>query len=92
MKLYSLQGKLYPKPPFDFSKSLNFVSMFTPTGGEQTITQSSFIKAVYLDDQTLAFKLINNGSIEKPVLSYMIYSKDELNEEIKNNLLNKIKF
>jgi len=42
MILHSLQGKLFPEPPFDFSKSLNFVGMFAPTGGEQAISGLSF--------------------------------------------------
>jgi len=38
MMFHSVQGKLFPKPPFDFSKSLNFVGMFAPIGGEQAIS------------------------------------------------------
>ena len=44
MILHSLQGKLFPEPPFDFSKYPNFVGMFAPPGGEQVISGLSFTK------------------------------------------------
>ncbi|HML04207.1 MAG TPA: DNA-3-methyladenine glycosylase [Methanobacterium sp.] len=92
MELHEIQGKLFPIPPFDFSKSLSFTSMFTPTEGEQTISDLSFTKAIYLEDQTLAFKLEDYGTIEKPILSYTLYSEDKISDKIKNELLDRIKF
>ena len=35
MKVKSVQGKIFPISPFDFSKSINFMNMFAPTNGEQ---------------------------------------------------------
>jgi DNA-3-methyladenine glycosylase II len=69
MRLHNLQGKIFPKSPFDFPKSLNFAGMFTPTGGEQTISGLSFIKAVYLENMTLGFRLKDEGTVLEPVLS-----------------------
>jgi DNA-3-methyladenine glycosylase II len=92
MRLHNLQGKIFPKPPFDFSKSLNFAGMFTPTGGEQTISGLSFTKAVYVENQTLAFRLEDEGTVLEPVLSYTIFSLEEINEETKSALLDRITF
>jgi len=90
--LHSLQGKLFPKTPFDFSKSLNFLGMFIPMGGEQVISRLSFTKAVYLENRTLAFRLKDEGIVSKPVLSYTLYSYDKINEEIESALLDRIRF
>jgi DNA-3-methyladenine glycosylase II len=92
MELHKTQGKLHPTPPFDFSKSLSFAGMFSPTGGEQTISSLSLTKAVYLEGGTLAFKLVDEGNIEKPVLSYTLFSYEKMNKEIKSELLDRIKF
>jgi DNA-3-methyladenine glycosylase II len=92
MKVYSIQGKLFPEAPFDFSKSMNFMNMFAPTSGEQTINDLSFTKAVYLEDQTLAFKLENEGTVEKPVLSYTLFAHQAITENIKSELLDRITF
>jgi hypothetical protein len=36
--LYSQTGTLTPRPPFDFSKSLEFLGLFTPTKDEQILS------------------------------------------------------
>lgn len=92
MRLHSIQGKLFPETPFYFSKSLNFVDMFVPAGGEQTVTGFSFTKAVYLENRTLAFKLKGEGTVSEPVLSCILYSYEEISEEIKSALLDRIRF
>ncbi len=92
MILHSLQGKLFPKTPFDFSKSLNFVGMFTPSEGERTFSGLSFTRAIYLGNQTLAFKLKDEGTVSEPVLSYTLYSYEEINEETESALLDRIRF
>lgn len=92
MELHEVQGKLHPKAPFDFSKSLSFTSMFTPAGGEQTISGHSLTKAVYVNDRTVAFTLEDEGTVEKPVLSYTLFSYDEIDKTIESELLDRIDF
>ncbi len=92
MTIYESNGKLFPNPPFDFSKSLNFAVMFTPTSDEQVISKLSLTKAVYIKNRTVAFKVKDIGTINKPVLSYTLYAYDEINDEIKFELLERIKF
>ena len=87
MELHKIQGKLFPTPPFDFSKSLSFTSSFTPAKGEQTISDLSLTKAIYLEGQTLAFRLDDEGTIEKPVLSYTLFCEDEIDDKVKSELL-----
>jgi DNA-3-methyladenine glycosylase II len=92
LKVKTFQGKLFPIAPFDFSKSINFMNMFYPTSGEQVTKDSSFTKAVYLHDQTIAFKLENSGSVKKPVLSYTFFSHEELEKDVIAELLDRINF
>jgi DNA-3-methyladenine glycosylase II len=92
MKVNTIQGKLFPTSPFDFSKSINFINMFTPTSGEQTSKDQFLIKAIYLQNQTLAFKLEDHGTVEKPVLFYTIFSNKTINDDVKSELLDRIKF
>ena len=92
MKVNSIKGKLFPTPPFDFSKSINFMNMFYPTEGEQTFDDLSFTKAIYLEDQTVAFRLENNGTVEKPVLLYILFAHEAINEDMKAELIDRIKF
>ena len=40
----------------------------------------------------MAFKLVGEGTIEKPVLSYTLYSYEKINSGIKSELLDRIKF
>lgn len=92
MILHSLQGELFPKAPFDFSKSLDFVGMFSPSEGEQTVSGLSFTRAIYQENQTLAFRLKEESTGSRPVLSYTLYSYEEISEEIKSALLDRIRF
>jgi len=92
MTIYKISGKLFPTPPFDFSKSLSFAGIFSPTSDEQTISGASLTKAVYLKNMTMAFKVEDIGTVEKPVLSYNLYAYDEIRDEIKFDLLERIKF
>ena len=88
----SVHGKLVPVHPFDFSKSINFMNMFSPTSGEQTLHDLSFTKAVYIEDQTMAFRLENNGTVEEPVLLYTLFSHESITDHLESELLNRIKF
>ncbi len=92
MKVKSIQGKIFPTAPFDFSKSINFMNMFTPTNGEQTSDDHSFTKAIYLKDQTMAFKIEDQGTIENPTLLYTFFSGKTIREDIKSELIDRIKF
>jgi len=91
MKLQTIEGKLYPKDPFDFSKSLNFIDMFPPSRNEYIIEDLSFTKAIHLDGQTVAFKLESVGTIEKPVLNYRFFGS-KLNNNLKTALVDRINF
>ena len=92
MNLDTVHGKIFPASPFDFSKSINFMNMFTPTGGEQSMNDLSITKAVYIEDRTMAFKLEDHRTVEKPVLLYTLFSEESINENLESLLLDRINF
>ena len=91
MKLQTVEGKLYPEEPFDFSKSLNFIDMFLPSENEYLIEDLSLTKAIHLDGQTVAFKLRSVGTVEKPVLNYEFYGY-KLDNKLQTDLVDRINF
>ena len=68
------------------------MNMFTPTEDEQTTKELSITKAVYLEDRTIAFKLEDHGTVEKPVLLYTLFSDNSINENLESLLLDRINF
>lgn len=92
MELFNIQGEISPKPPFDFSKTLNFTRMFLPAQDEQDITDLTFTKSIYHSGETIAFKLINKGTIEDPKLSYNLFSLHEINKKTESELIDRISF
>lgn len=59
---------------------------------EQVFDELSFTKAIYLNEQTLAFKIEDIGTIEKPVLEYTFFSENKIEDKIKSELLDRINF
>ena len=76
--LHTTRSTLTPRPPFDFAKTLGFLHGFGPTGSEQVIANDSLTKAVTLNGRAIAFELRNAGTIEEPLLAYMLYSDQPL--------------
>lgn len=75
-------GELTPTPPFDFSKSLQFVGEFKPTRGEQIIVNQSMTKAVMFAGQAVAFRVWASGSVDKPILHYEIYTNSASSDSL----------
>jgi DNA-3-methyladenine glycosylase II len=55
--LHSASGTLEAVEPFDFRRSLDFVSGFGPTSGEQLVEQGRITKAVMVEGQTVVFRV-----------------------------------
>ncbi len=90
--MYTETGYITPVAPYDFEKSLNFLGFFSPTQGEQAVTEQVLTKAVYVDGQLIAFQLTPTGTIDKPQLAYTLFSEQPFNEEIKNAAVDRIIF
>ena len=92
MRLYSFEGTLKPVAPFDFPKSLEFLSDFSPTQNEQEVKSGAFIKAVQANGKTIAFEVFDKGTIENPKLQFNAYSEAKFTDEIKDLVADRITF
>ena len=92
MNLYSFEGTLEPVAPFDFSKSLEFLSDFSPMQNEQEVKRDSFTKAVQENGKTIAFEVFNKGTIENPKLDFTAYSETKFTDALKKLIADRISF
>src|SRR5713101_3271830 len=90
--MYQETGTLTPTPPFDFSKSLQFLGIFGPTKNEQTVSTHSLTKAISINGQTVVFQLTSIGTTEKPGLEYTLFSKDPITEATENAVTERMAF
>jgi DNA-3-methyladenine glycosylase II len=90
--MYQETGTLTPIPPFDFSKSLQFLGIFGPTKNEQTVSTHSLTKAISIDGQTVVFQLTSIGTTEKPVLEYTLFSVKPFSQAMENAVVERITF
>jgi DNA-3-methyladenine glycosylase II len=90
--MYQETGTLTPTPPFDFSKSLQFLGIFGPTKNEQTVSTQSLTKAISFNGQTVVFQLTSIGTTENPSLEYALFSADPFSEATKNAVVEHITF
>jgi DNA-3-methyladenine glycosylase II len=77
------RGRLTPRPPFDFGRSLAFVERFRPTDGEQVVEDGSLTKAVRVDGQTVTFRVWSTGSVEEPRLPFTLRSDRSLGRAVR---------
>lgn len=92
MKLYSTHGTLTPLAPFDYDKSLDFISEFTPMSGEQTLAPRSLTKTLSLNGGAIVFQITSNGTVENPALEYTLYSAHKLDAATEQLALERIRF
>jgi DNA-3-methyladenine glycosylase II len=91
-QFYTETGHLIPTPPFDFAKSLNFLGSFAPMQGEQTLATSTLTKAVYIEGQIIAFQLTSVGTVEEPMLEYILFSDQPIRNSVKSRAVDSISF
>ncbi|MEO7911078.1 MAG: DNA-3-methyladenine glycosylase 2 family protein [Roseiflexaceae bacterium] len=80
MTFHTVTGTLTPAQPFDFDKSLDFLGLFAPMEGEQTLAARALAKAVLLGGQLVVFEIAVSGSIEQPGLIYTLHSDQPIND------------
>ena len=90
--MYTETGTLFPTPPYDFDKSLNFLGVFMPTKQEQTISSHTLTKAISIDGQAIVFQMNSIGTIENPQLEYTLFSTVPINEETQNAVVERMTF
>jgi DNA-3-methyladenine glycosylase II len=92
LSLYSFESTLKPVAPFNFSKSLEFLSDFSPMKDEQAVKTGILTKAVQVKGKTIAFKVADKGTIEKPLLEFTAYSEAKFTDETQKLIVDRISF
>jgi len=90
--LYSEEGFLSPKSPFDFSKSLDFLRAFPPMQEDQKIDEVSLTRAVCIGGQTIVFNIRSTGLIKSPRLKYALSSDRSLTAGVRDAVVDRIGF
>ena len=88
----SESGFLTPKPPFDFSKSLDFLGMFPPMRDDQKIAELSLARAIGVGGQTIGFSVRSTGLIKNPRLEYTLISGRALSRGLRDALIDRVGF
>lgn len=92
MTLHTVEGRLAPVAPFDFSQSLKFLGLFTPAMGEQQIGDLTLTKATAFNGQTVVFRLRSVGTVDEPSLTYSLYSDMPIDDALRVAAEERIRF
>ena len=90
--MYTETATLTPTPPFNFAHTLRLLSTFAPMEGEQATTTTLLTRAVSISGQPVAFQLSSQGTVELPKLTYQLLSEHPIEEKIKQNAIDRIRF
>jgi DNA-3-methyladenine glycosylase II len=90
--LARISGELTPRAPFDFSQTLSFLRRFTPTAGEQRLTDESLTRGIALSERAVVFSVRSVGVVEQPRLAYTLTSAEPLSEAEHTALRDRISF
>jgi DNA-3-methyladenine glycosylase II len=88
---HTIAGTLPAKPPFDFDKTLDFLRIFAPMEGEQTLGKRALTKAVLVGDQIVIFQIAPGGTAE-PGLSYTLFSDVPIGADTRSAAEDRIAF
>jgi DNA-3-methyladenine glycosylase II len=83
---------LKPVAPFDFSKSMEFLSDFGPMQNDQEVKSGAFTKAVQLSGKTIGFEVFDKGTVENPKLEFTAYCETKFTDQVKELVADRISF
>ncbi len=92
MNFFAVPGKLHPTAPFDFQKSLKNLKIFAPEKNEQLMSENSLAKAILVEKQGVVIHIKSIGTIDQPVLKYLLLSEQTISEEVKLHVLDRVSF
>src|SRR5690242_3183649 len=92
MDLSTARGVLTPAAPFDFEQSLDFLGMFLPTRGEQTVAPRTLTKAVMISEQPVVFRVAGTGSADAPRLEYTLFAEAPITPAVQAEAADRIGF
>lgn len=89
---HALTGQLFPTPPFDFDKSLDFLGFFAPMEGEQSLAGRALAKAVLIGGQVVVFQVAASGDAAAPRLGYTLHSDRPIDDRARAAAEDRIAF
>src|SRR5947199_19965 len=92
MTIQSRHAIITPKPPFNFRHTLDFLGVFTPASGEQTLDEQTLRKAMQVRGHTVVFELVWNGAIDRPQLHSRMFSAQPLDDETVAAVIDRVSF
>ncbi|MEL6822934.1 MAG: hypothetical protein AAFP70_14330 [Calditrichota bacterium] len=87
--LFSQSGNLYPTPPFDMRQSMAYLGF---TMDDSLSDRKALMKALSINQQAILFQVSAVGTIEKPLLSYILHSEKAISQNTRNLALDRIRF
>jgi DNA-3-methyladenine glycosylase II len=87
--MFTANGILTARAPFDFNQSLDFLGHFRPAMGEQTIEAGVLRKASSLNGQVFVFQVRSTG---KPQIAYTLFSNVETSQSFRSTAARHIAF
>ncbi len=83
---------LTPIPPFDFAQSLAFLRGFPLMRGDQTITDDALTRAVVAAGETVAFRVVGQGTTDEPAVGVTLYAERPISDIVREAALDRIAF
>jgi DNA-3-methyladenine glycosylase II len=90
--LHTVAGRLIPRPPFDFTKSLDFLSQFVLVEGEQEVAGRALTRAGSIGGQVIVFRINSTGSTNAPGLAYALHSDRPITAPLQAAAEDRIRF
>lgn len=84
------RGNLRATPPFDFTKSLDYLRQFPPPALDLAVDDDSFLKAFRVQGQTLLSRVCNGGIAGETSLKYVIFSDKEVSKDLEPVFLDRL--
>ncbi|HEU4741929.1 MAG TPA: hypothetical protein VFS50_10085 [Meiothermus sp.] len=83
---------LKPKAPFDWAKTLRFISGFSPSQDDQEITHRTLTKAVRINGSTVVFRVSSSETPKRPRLEVELFADREISKKLEGAALERISF
>ncbi len=87
-----IKAQLAATPPFDFQRSLDFLGEFPPMQGEHALTDRTLTRAIMVQGQPLGFVVSDDGTVDQPQPTCIIYSAATLDAATQAAAIDRISF
>lgn len=91
-KLYTVNGTLEPRAPFNLTHTLNFLDGFTPAQNEHLRADDTLTRALSTNGQPVVYTLRQAGPVDAPTLDYLLTSDGPITDDIESIALDRIRF